>query len=81
MSTTKVSVTLDDALVKAARRRAGSRGLSGYVNAALQRQLQRDRLVEFLDSVEHEQGPIAADVMAEVQREWPASSAKRRRSA
>ena len=81
MPTTKVSVTLDDDVVQAARCRVGSRGLSGYVNAALQRQLQRDRLLEFLESVEQERGPIRPDVMAEVQREWPEPKANRRRSA
>jgi hypothetical protein len=74
-------VTLDDDVVEAARRFAGSRGLSGYVNAALQRQLQRDRIINLLNTLEDERGPIDPEVMSEVQREWPAPSVRRRRSA
>jgi hypothetical protein len=32
MATAKVSVTLDDNLVHAAKQQAGTRGLSGYLN-------------------------------------------------
>ena len=39
MTTEKVSLSLDQQLVEAARAKAGQRGLSGYVNDALRRQL------------------------------------------
>lgn len=82
MSTEKVSLSLDDQLVEEARRHAGQRGLSGYVNHALRRQLQRDRLITFLDEADESTGPVDESVMEEVRREWPdAVPPRRRRSA
>lgn len=79
MSTEKVSLTLDDELVEQARQQAGQRGLSGYVNQALRRQLQRDRLIAFLDEADQAAGPVEDSVMEEVRREWPAAAKPRRR--
>jgi Arc/MetJ family transcription regulator len=82
MSTEKVSLTLDDELAEQARRHAGERGLSGYVNQALRRQLQRDRLITFLEEADEAAGAIDESVMEEVRREWPAAAPPRsRRSA
>jgi len=81
MSTEKVSLTLDEDLVEAARATAGRRGLSGYVNEALGRQLQRDRIVRFLDEAERKVGPIDTGVMEEVRRAWPEAPRRPRRSA
>lgn len=79
MSTEKVSLTLDDELVEQARRHAGRRGLSGYVNQALRRQLQRDRLITFLEEADQAEGPLDEAMMEEVRREWPAAAPPRRR--
>jgi hypothetical protein len=72
MAVAKVSLTLEEDLVSEAREVAGSRGLSGYVNRALGRQLQHDRLAGLLDELEREAGPIDEEVMNEVRRAWPA---------
>ncbi len=72
MATAKTSLTLDKALLAAARELVGRRGLSRYVNRALRHQLQRDRLVGLLDELEREAGPIEPRVMEEVRRSWPA---------
>ena len=72
MATAKTSLTLDKALLAAARELVGRRGLSRYVNRALRHQLQRDRLVGLLDDLEQEAGPIEPAVMEEVRRSWPA---------
>ncbi len=72
MATAKTSLTLDKALLAAARELVGRRGLSRYVNRALQRQLQRDRLVGLLNELEQEAGPIEPQVMDEVRKLWPA---------
>ncbi len=72
MATAKTSLTLDKALLAAARELVGRRGLSRYVNRALRRQLQRDRLAGLLDELEQEAGPIGPQVMEEVRRLWPA---------
>jgi hypothetical protein len=83
MATEKVSLSLEGELVTQARDRAGSRGLSSYVNRALSRQLQHDRLAGLLDELEREAGPIDAEIMEEVRRAWPAPDEKsvERRSA
>jgi hypothetical protein len=82
MPTSKVSLTLEEELVAEARQLAGSRGLSSYVNHALGRQLQHDRLTGLLEELEKEADPIQAEVLEEVRRAWPAPDEKaERRSA
>ncbi len=71
MPIAKVSLSLDGALVAAARQRVGGRGLSGYVNEALRRRLQRDRLTELLVEMDTEAGPVDPAVLEEVRRVWP----------
>jgi len=80
MSIAKVSLSLDDDLVVAARQRVGGRGLSGYVNEALRRRLQHDRLTELLTEMDAEAGPIDPAVLEEARRLWPdpADAASRR---
>lgn len=72
MGTEKVSLTLEEELVAEARAASGSRGLSGYVNRALGRQLQHDRLTRLLQALEDEAGPVDDEVLEEVRRAWPA---------
>jgi Arc/MetJ family transcription regulator len=76
MATEKVSLTLDEELVSEARGAVGARGLSGYVNLALRRQLQRDRLSRLLDDLDREFGPIDPRVTEAVGRAWPAPADK-----
>ncbi|MHB8892528.1 MAG: CopG family transcriptional regulator [Candidatus Limnocylindrales bacterium] len=73
MSTTKVSTTLTQELVVEAKTRVGERGFSRYLDAALARQLQFDRLADLEHELEHEFGPIPADARRHVdEMEWPA---------
>lgn len=81
MPSEKVSLTLEEALVEQARQAVGPRGLSAYVNEALRRQLQRDRLIAFLDETDRRYGTVPPEVMEEVRRSWPGDAPKRRRSA
>ena len=72
MSTTKVSTTLTEALVVEAKTRVGDRGFSRYLDAALARQLQFDRLEDLERELEREFGPIPADASHQVdEMEWP----------
>lgn len=72
MSTTKVSTTLTEELVVEAKTRVGERGFSRYLDAALARQLQFDRLGDLEHELEHEFGPISADASRHVdEMEWP----------
>ncbi|MHB1710666.1 MAG: CopG family transcriptional regulator [Acidimicrobiales bacterium] len=53
MATKKVSVTLESTAIERARTAVGSRGLSSYLDAALQEKLERDeRRQAFLEHLE-----------------------------
>ncbi|MGH9190335.1 MAG: hypothetical protein ACRD0Q_09950 [Acidimicrobiales bacterium] len=56
MTTQKVSVTLEAAAVARARHAAGPRGLSSYLDTALQEKLDRDErrraVIKYLDELE-----------------------------
>jgi hypothetical protein len=80
MATEKVSASLDDRMVADARDRVGGRGLSGCLNDALRRQLQRDRIQDLLAELDEEMGPIPDHVMEEVRVLRPAPDGRSRRS-
>lgn len=67
MATQKVSVTLEAEAIERARHAAGPRGLSSYVDAALQEKLERDErrnaLLALIDELEAAD-PTPADVRA-----------------
>lgn len=56
MTTRKVSVTLEATAIERARQAAGPRGLSSYLDAALEEKLERDErrkaFLAFLDELE-----------------------------
>ena len=81
VSMSKVSLSIDEEVLAEARERAGRRELSSYVNAALRRQLQRDRLVELLSEMDAESGPVPDDVLEEARRPWRSAPAPQRHSA
>lgn len=54
----KVSVSLRAGNIRAIRERVGSRGFSAYVDAAIERQIERDLLEEALLANEAEAGAI-----------------------
>jgi hypothetical protein len=53
----KISVSLRAGNIKAIRERVGARGFSAYVDAAVERQIERDLLEEALLANEAEAGP------------------------
>jgi len=79
MATQKVSVTLEAEAIERARHAAGPRGLSSYVDAALQEKLERDgrrnALLALLDELE------AADPTPAGVRARAAKRAERMRAA
>ncbi len=82
VAVSKVSVSLDEDVLAEARDRAGRRELSSYVNEAVRRQLQHDRLADLLAEMEAESGPIPDDVLAEPRQVWRGDERRgRRRSA
>ncbi|WP_030858366.1 hypothetical protein [Streptomyces sp. NRRL S-37] len=52
-----VSVSLHEGTIAALKARTGRRGMSAYVEALIQRQLERDRLHELITEAEAEHGP------------------------
>jgi len=71
MTTQKVSVTLETTAIERARRAAGPRGLSSYVDAALEEKLDRDeRRRAFLDYLEELESsdPTPEDVKTRANR-------------
>lgn len=72
MTTAKVSTTLNQKRVAEAKARVGERGFSRYLDEALARQLQFDRLADLERQLEEEFGPIPPDIQTEVDElEWP----------
>jgi hypothetical protein len=66
----KVSVTLPSALVERIKARVGPRGVSRYIAEALEAEERREALRAWLASQDVEHGPVPADVMEEVRRQW-----------
>lgn len=58
MTTAKVSTTLDADRVREAKARVGERGFSRYLDDALARALQHDRLVDLEAELTAAHGPI-----------------------
>jgi hypothetical protein len=53
-----VSVSLHEGTIAALKARTGRRGMSAYVEALIQRQLERDRLRELIEDAEAGHGPV-----------------------
>jgi hypothetical protein len=69
----KVSITLEDDVAAEAKRRSGTRGLSGYVNEAVKLANQHEAVAVYRAEAEQQTGPIPQTVRDEVAaRSWPA---------
>ncbi|MFG2879552.1 hypothetical protein ACGFYU_31855 [Streptomyces sp. NPDC048337] len=55
--TRPVSVSLHEGTIAALKARTGKRGMSAYIEALIQRQLERDRLRELIEDSESVNGP------------------------
>jgi post-segregation antitoxin (ccd killing protein) len=63
------SVSLHADTLEAIRARAGKQGVSAFIEEAVQRQLQREAINDYLAAAEAEHGPIdQADVAAKAER-------------
>lgn len=56
-----VSVSLHKGTIGAVRSRVGKRGVSAYIEAAVQRQIERDNLDEIIAAAEAEHGPVTTE--------------------
>jgi Arc/MetJ family transcription regulator len=79
MGMTKLSVTVEDELADELRERAGSRGISAFVNQAVRHELQLGRLGAFLADLENELGPPDEDMVAEALASLDRIEAKQRK--
>lgn len=70
MAMKKVSVTLDEDLVVEIKTQVGERGFSAYLNDALRRYRQRERLQRLERELTEEYGPIPDEVREQVRKEW-----------
>ncbi|GAA3796282.1 CopG family transcriptional regulator [Streptomyces phyllanthi] len=64
MATKKVTVTIPEELLDEIRSEAAERGLSAYVAEALRFKRDRDRLLELVDWLQEEHGPVSEDERA-----------------
>jgi hypothetical protein len=62
--TTVVSVSMHSGTIGAVRGRTGRRGVSAYIEAAVQRQIERDNLDELIAAAEAEHGPVTNEEIA-----------------
>ncbi|QKW20859.1 hypothetical protein HUT16_18935 [Kitasatospora sp. NA04385] len=63
------SVSLRTETLEAIRARAGKQGVSSYIEEAVQRQLQREAIDEYIATAEAEHGPVdPAEVTARAER-------------
>jgi hypothetical protein len=65
-----MSVSIPAELAKAVKRRAGKRGLSGFVARAVAHELEREQLGAFLGELEADLGPISKEALAAARRAW-----------
>ncbi|MET9295999.1 CopG family transcriptional regulator [Streptomyces sp. NPDC003077] len=83
MASKKVTVTLPEELLEEIRADASERGLSAYVAEALRAKRERDRLLELIDWLEEEHGPMTDAEQAAAEAELAEIDAEheRRRAA
>ncbi|WP_149827531.1 hypothetical protein [Streptomyces tailanensis] len=67
--TKTVSVSVHEGTIAAVRTRVGKRGLSAYVEAAVQRQIERDQLDELIAANEELHGPLTEEEIDAAERE------------
>lgn len=70
MKTAKVSFTLPQDLLDEMRALVGEGNLSAYIAQGVERQVRADHLARFLVELDHEYGPVPADEIEAVRREW-----------
>lgn len=56
-----VSVSFHASVITSVRERVGPRGVSGYVEAAVRRQIEQDDLRELIEANERIHGPLTAE--------------------
>ena len=68
---TKWSVSVERELAARVESRVGDRGLSGFVARAVEHELERDLLDDYLVELDAEFGPVPAELVENVDDQWP----------
>jgi len=71
MAVKKWSVSVEETLAQRVERRVGDRGLSGFVARAVEHELERDLLDEFLRALDAEFGVVPSRLVDEFDAAWP----------
>lgn len=71
MPVTKWSVSVEESLASRVQSRVGDRGLSGFVSRAVEHELERDLLDDYLQELDDEYGPVAASLVEQIDDVWP----------
>jgi len=66
----KVSVSMPEDLATAIREHTGPGGFSRFVAEAAEKRLKNEQLIELLDELEAESGPIPDEIREQARREW-----------
>jgi hypothetical protein len=71
MAVTKWSVSVEENLASRVESRVGDRGLSGFVSRAVEHELERDLLDEYLRELDDDYGPLPDGLMEQTDDAWP----------
>lgn len=71
MAVQKWSVSVEASLASRVTERVGDRGLSGFVARAVEHELERELLDEYLLELDHEFGPLSHEMIEHFDTLWP----------
>jgi hypothetical protein len=71
MAVRKWSVSVEKELAERVEGRVGDRGLSGFVARAVEHELERDLLDEYLNDLDAEFGAVPAETIDDYADQWP----------
>lgn len=71
MAVTKWSVSVEENLASRVESHVGDRGLSGFVSRAVEHELERDLLDDYLRELDDEYGPVPAGLLEQIDDLWP----------
>lgn len=74
MAATKWSVSVEETLASRVESHVGDRGLSGFVARAVEHELERDLLEDYLTELDDTFGALPPGLVEQVDDLWPSSS-------
>lgn len=71
MAVRKWSVSVGEELAERVEEHLGERGLSGFVARAVEHELEREALGDYLDDLDRQFGPVPVDLIEQYDALWP----------